>query len=96
LIHHYLPTKLLTEDYNSRGSAFFAQVNVESPTAFLLLEQVEHHLECVVCTPSMIELQFATISSYVAGKEVIQDLTGSYIITSHSGCNDMGARVPFL
>jgi hypothetical protein len=86
---------LLIENYNGQGSVFFSRVNIESPVPFLLVEDIEHHLGNIICTESTIELHFATSASYDTAKKLCHELTGSYVVTSHDGCNELGARVPF-
>lgn len=67
-----------------------------SQTPFLVLEEIEHHIVDVTCGASDIQLSFTDKGSFDMAVEVCSHLVGSYVITSHAGCNDDGARVPFL
>lgn len=86
----------LDENHGTQDSVFFSRVIVKSSRPFLLLEEAEHHFEDVVCSPSNIILSFNSIESFTIASEVFSDLVGSVVITSHWGCNDEGARAPFL
>lgn len=79
----------------THGAAFLSRVYIESHAPILVLEEFGHHLDYVVCNPSNIELRFASENSYAAASTVLPDLVGGYVITSHAGCNDEGARAPF-
>jgi hypothetical protein len=85
-----------TANYNGQGPVFFSKVHVESSRPLLLLEQIEHHLENILCDASTIELEFSTTYSYTMAKDLVSHLVGSYVITSHDGCNNEGTRLPFL
>lgn len=62
----------------------------------MLLEDVEHFVDHVTCNSSMIELIINEDIPFDIVYSLFDDLGSGYIITSHAGCNDEGARVPFL
>jgi len=86
----------LVENHESQGSIFLSTVKVESENPFLVLEEIEHHIVGVSCGASDIQLRFVNRDTFDMATEVCSQLVGSYVVTSHAGCNDDGARAPFM
>lgn len=87
---------MLSAPPEDHQSSFFSSVFVESANHILPLEDIEHHLEQIECSPSNIDLHFARRDTFSRAKDVYSDLVGGHVIASHLGCNDAGERVPYL
>ena len=79
-----------TLDDEDRRAA--AQVHFSTRLPTLTLEDIDHHLEYISCSPASILLGFVTTSVKQAALEEFQNTGAFYLITSHEVCNNDGER----
>ena len=65
-------------------------------TPALLLEDIEHHMEQIVCFPSKIYLYFSSEGALQHARQEFNSVRNFLVITSHEGCNEDGERDPHL
>lgn len=58
----------------------------------LVLEEIEEHLKTIECNGTQIELGFDTAESLALAFEEYSAAGQFFLITSHDGCNNDGAR----
>jgi len=77
------------------SSQFAARVRMSAKLPTVVLEEIEHHIDAIMCFDSSILLQFADFESMdLTYGEFSQ--TGEFlVITSHEGCNSDGERLAY-
>jgi hypothetical protein len=59
----------------------------------VVLEEIEHHIDEITCFDSSIQLYFAELKNMELVYDELTAVDEFYVITSHEGCNNDGARV---
>ena len=75
------------------ATTYAAQVRLTSTRPIIVLEDFEHVLSAVDCTPDSIRLSQPDAAP--RSLDEIHALEGGHIITSHFGCNKPGERQPY-
>lgn len=73
-------------------SVFTATLAVKSRSPVLVLEELEGHLEDIVCSDSQISLLFDSIDKVDVIRKAIGTTSNFVVVTSHNGCNSDGER----
>ena len=91
----FMLTIEIVENTYGGESVFASRVQIESDVPILVLEDIEHHLDGVECTDSVIKLSFENKSGAEAVRHACHHENGSYVITSHITCNSEESRSVF-
>ncbi|KAL8924894.1 MAG: hypothetical protein Q9208_003777 [Pyrenodesmia sp. 3 TL-2023] len=73
-----------------------AQVHLTTKLSTLTLEDIDHHIDYVLCSETSILLGFLTASSKQAAIEELRSKDKFYLVTSHNTCNNDGERNIYL
>ncbi|KAL8909501.1 MAG: hypothetical protein Q9207_000181 [Kuettlingeria erythrocarpa] len=73
-----------------------AQVHLTTKLPTLALEDIDHHIDYVLCSKTSILLGFVTASSKQAAIEELRSNDIFYLVTSHGTCNNNGERNVYL
>jgi hypothetical protein len=58
----------------------------------IMLEEIEHHIDEITCFDTSIELSFAGLQNMELAYYELTAVNEFFVITSHEGCNNDGAR----
>ena len=83
-----------TEQTHQTPSQFAARVRMSTRLPTLVLEQIEHHIDGISCFDSSIQLSFAGLFDMELAYKELFAVDDFFVITSHEGCNNDGAREP--
>ena len=86
------PDDNFSVESDGANSVFYSNIRIDSDKPLLVLENVEDHIVDITCQPNFIELKFPSEGLRDSAKSTCRELIGSYVITSHIGCNDEGER----
>jgi len=86
------PSNNFSVESDGANSVFYSNIRIDSDKPLLVLENVEDHIVDITCQPNFIELKFPSEKLRDSAKSTCRELIGSYVITSHIGCNDEGER----
>lgn len=77
------------------GSPAAMDVYISSKSPFLVLEDNEHLLKSIVCDDSYVYLEMSSVEQLDSASLELANLKGSFVVTSHPGCNKVGERAVF-
>jgi hypothetical protein len=58
----------------------------------VLLEEVEHHIDEIICFDSSIRLHFTDQETLELAYNELSAINEFFVVTSHEGCNNDGER----
>jgi hypothetical protein len=58
----------------------------------IVLEEIEHHIDEIHCFDSSIQLFFSGIQNMELAYDEFTAVDEFFVVTSHAGCNNNGAR----
>lgn len=58
----------------------------------VVLEEIEHHIDEINCVDSSIQLFFSGVENMELAYNELTTAREFFVVTSHAGCNNEGAR----
>jgi hypothetical protein len=83
-----------TEQTHQTPSQFSARVRMSTRLPTIVLEEIEHHIDEITCVDSSIQLFFTGLQNMELAYYELTAVDEFFVITSHEGCNNDGAREP--
>jgi hypothetical protein len=74
----------------------FATTSMRYKLPAVALEDIELNVKNIVCSDSAIIINFPSASLLAKAEREWEGLAEFLVISSHAGCNDEGARAPYL
>ncbi|PQE30422.1 GPI anchored protein [Rutstroemia sp. NJR-2017a WRK4] len=90
--HHYADHDSILRGMESR----FATTSMRYKLPAVALEDIELNVKNIVCSDSAIIINFPSASLLAKAEREWGGLAEFLVISSHAGCNDDGARAPYL
>jgi hypothetical protein len=84
------------ESLYSANSPLAARLSAKSDLPILVLENLEHNIESIHCSASMMRISFTSPDLIETLKDEFAQVTDLILVTAHDGCNDVGERKPYL
>jgi hypothetical protein len=95
VVDEILTISCQAESNNGRMKVFASSVRAQSDRPILAVEDIEHLIDNIECSTSLINIVFKTAAAHTSAFEACSHPGGAYVVTSHTGCNDDDERAVF-